>query len=469
MAIYKETTASNATQAVFLDIGTPGGSAKFCIYDWLKQYWISKGINEREVDFIQNYKTAEAKQTLFNLINKGKIRILIASSESGGIGVNIQERLIAIHHADFALRPDILEQREGRGIRQGNIHDRIQIYSYITEGSNGYHGADTVMLQFLQNKQKVRDRFFRCDPSLRTLSEGDNATELYMMLKAESTGDERIIRYTEIEVNFEEKLAELALTHSEIARIEGKKAGSLYNSNKLIDTYQKNLELVRQESDRVFAYPNYFHFCFDDGTLVVGREVTEEPKTIDLTIEENRSSLEDWAKILVEKYERDYLTPSFGCSVKAIALSNPDDARNYTAKKITLNVENAKAAVDKSRAKNEAESTSVFELGFFKGLTAFFSVIDEESTTLWLEGLQQHQLFYRKSPKLLIEQFDKAIAKILDTPDHYSKLLTSARQRREQLLKIHSSTGDRLKELDKEIEALSKEKNDLQHVLNIED
>ena len=38
-----------------------------------------------------------------------------------GAGVNVQERVAALHHIDAPWRPRDIEQREGRAIRQGNI------------------------------------------------------------------------------------------------------------------------------------------------------------------------------------------------------------------------------------------------------------------------------------------------------------------------------------------------------------
>ena len=41
-----------------------------------------------------------------------------------GTGVNVQERCAAIHHLDPPWKPAEVEQRDGRGPRPGNRHDR---------------------------------------------------------------------------------------------------------------------------------------------------------------------------------------------------------------------------------------------------------------------------------------------------------------------------------------------------------
>ena len=52
-----------------------------------------------------------------------------------GTGVNVQQRLKAMHHLDVPWLPSQIEQCEGRIERQGNRHDEIDIYAYATLGS----------------------------------------------------------------------------------------------------------------------------------------------------------------------------------------------------------------------------------------------------------------------------------------------------------------------------------------------
>lgn len=77
------------------------------------------------------------------------IRILIGSTYKLGLGVNVQERLIALHHIDVPWRPADMTQREGRILRQGNTNSKVYIYRYITEGS-----FDAYSWQLLETKQR---------------------------------------------------------------------------------------------------------------------------------------------------------------------------------------------------------------------------------------------------------------------------------------------------------------------------
>ena len=51
----------------------------------------------------------------------GKKKVLIGSTDKCGTGVNVQTHLVAMHHVDCPWKPSSIEQREGRGIRQGNV------------------------------------------------------------------------------------------------------------------------------------------------------------------------------------------------------------------------------------------------------------------------------------------------------------------------------------------------------------
>ena len=457
LKVYNDTADQASTQVVFLDIGTPGGTAKFCLYDWLKAYWINQGVPKRQIAFIQNYSNPKKKEALFARFNRGEVRILLTSSESGGIGVNIQEKLIAIHHGDFALRPDILEQREGRGIRQGNSHNKIRIYTYVTEGSNGVHGADTVMLQFLQNKQQTRDRFFRSDPSLRKLNEGDDIAELYMLLKAESTGDERVIRYTEIEVELEEAIAELSLTQSELARIDGSKKGSLTAVKKQINSYHEQNTKFIAEIDTVSDYhtvaePNdIFHFCFDDGALYIGH--------VDIVKNQPFLSKPDWLLRLRSLYGQ-------YSDISSLILLPLEQAKARVAQRLKLEILATDFKVKTGQSYRSSQDS--YEVGSYHGLRVNFVPYGDTSFAFWLQGQHQWRMVFRKTEGLLIEQLENAIAEVLKSRHRNTKLIESSQIRLDKLKDIRVTTEVRVRDLTNKVDRLDKEKNELQSVLNIE-
>ena len=59
----------------------------------------------------------------------------MGSTQKMGAGTNVQDRLIALHDLDCPWRPADLQQRSGRIIRQGNQHEEVEIFRYVTEGT----------------------------------------------------------------------------------------------------------------------------------------------------------------------------------------------------------------------------------------------------------------------------------------------------------------------------------------------
>ena len=94
--------------------------SEFSVYDDVKQKLIKKGLKESEVAFIHDAKTDKQKEDLFGRVRSGQVRVLIGSTAKMGAGMNVQNKLVALHHLDAPWRPSDLEQREGRIIRQGN-------------------------------------------------------------------------------------------------------------------------------------------------------------------------------------------------------------------------------------------------------------------------------------------------------------------------------------------------------------
>ena len=140
-----------AGQLIFSDLGTIAVEAKrgFSAYRWIKQELVRRGVPASEIAFMQDFKKSTDKQRLFNDFNAGRIRVLIGSSETMGTGVNVQQRLKALHHLDVPWLPSHIEQREGRIERQGNQNSEIELYAYATLGS-----MDATMWQ--NNERKAR-------------------------------------------------------------------------------------------------------------------------------------------------------------------------------------------------------------------------------------------------------------------------------------------------------------------------
>lgn len=78
--------------------------------------------------------------------NSGTIKIVVANKKAE-VGVNLQKGTTAIHHLTLPWTPASIEQRNGRGVRQGNSVESVDVYFYFGKGS-----FDKYKKQILQQK-----------------------------------------------------------------------------------------------------------------------------------------------------------------------------------------------------------------------------------------------------------------------------------------------------------------------------
>ena len=111
----------DTTQIVFCDISTPKNG--FNIYGELRGELIKRNIPDTEIAYIHDAATDMQRKKIEKDFNAGKVRILIGSTMKLGIGANVQERLIAIHHLDQPWRPADV----GRILRTFKIKKNVEV------------------------------------------------------------------------------------------------------------------------------------------------------------------------------------------------------------------------------------------------------------------------------------------------------------------------------------------------------
>lgn len=126
---------------------------QFNVYAEVKKKLIENGVPADQIVFIHDYKTNAQKVALFNKVNSGEIRIVLGSTQKLGTGVNVQKKITALHHIDASWNPAAMEQRNGRGIRQGNENEEVAIYYYGTERT-----LDAYKYQLIATKQRFIDQ-----------------------------------------------------------------------------------------------------------------------------------------------------------------------------------------------------------------------------------------------------------------------------------------------------------------------
>ncbi len=191
MEIYEQTRDRRCIQMVFCDIGTP--KARFNLYDELKYLLKAMGMPEGHVAYIHDAVTEDQKRLLFHDLQCGNIAVVVGSTFKMGLGVNVQERLIALHHLDVPWRPADMVQREGRILRQGNTCDKVQIFRYITKGS-----FDAYSWQLLETKQRFISQILSGHATMREGDDVDEAVLNYAEVKALAVGNPLIKRRVEV-------------------------------------------------------------------------------------------------------------------------------------------------------------------------------------------------------------------------------------------------------------------------------
>lgn len=193
--IWLENKEDRLTQLVFCDLSTPRSDGEFNVYDDIKNKLIARGVPEEEIEFIHNAKTNPQKLKLFEDMRNGTKRILIGSTSKMGAGMNVQDKLIALHHLDCPWRPSDIEQREGRILRQGNQNAEVEIYRYVTEGS-----FDAYSYQLIQTKATFINQIMaNSNGGGRTAEDLDRDTLTYAEVKALASGNPLILEKFKVE------------------------------------------------------------------------------------------------------------------------------------------------------------------------------------------------------------------------------------------------------------------------------
>ncbi len=136
---YKKSDKIKGTQIIFCDKGSGSGAVySFNLHKDIMQKLIDKGIAKDEIVIIKNQSDAQL-EALYDKVNEGEVRVIIGTSQKMAEGLNVQKRVVAIHHPTVTYKPSDWEQGNARGIRAGNINDEVKIYRYLQENTFDSH------------------------------------------------------------------------------------------------------------------------------------------------------------------------------------------------------------------------------------------------------------------------------------------------------------------------------------------
>lgn len=241
--IFLRTAENRSTQLIFCDVSTP--KERFNIYDELRRLLTVMGVPDDQIAYIHDAETEDKRKALFKKMRSGDIRILIGSTFKLGLGVNIQDRLIALHHIDVPWRPADMTQREGRILRQGNTNEKVMIFRYITEGS-----FDAYSWQLLETKQRFINDLLSGSLTARSGSDVEDTVLNYAEVKALAVGNplvkQRVEAANELQ-RFQTLRRKSIETKLRIEKELGEIPSQIAHQQKLIALCQDDLEFSRSQ------------------------------------------------------------------------------------------------------------------------------------------------------------------------------------------------------------------------------
>ena len=238
---------------------------------------VLKGIPREEIAIVDGKTTKLNRKKIADMVNSGEIRIVIGQTGTLGTGVNMQENLRAMHHLDAPWRPGDLEQRNGRGHRQGNKWNSVLEMRYVTEGIDGRRW------QVLVIKDRFIKSFLRADGTERII-EGDAAdtddagSNDMLSTLSEATGDPRLLQIGKAQKDIE-KLNRRERLHSEGVVDAKRKVRQLYAAN---EYSRSGLEEVTED---IAFYKAEKEKQGEDFSIQVGKKTYKNRKKVDAAFE----------------------------------------------------------------------------------------------------------------------------------------------------------------------------------------
>lgn len=151
----KETADYKGTVAIFAD-NYQNKQSGFNLYEDIRNKLIAAGVPSEQIVVMRSGMTVKKKLEIFDKVNRGDVRVILGSTFTLGTGVNIQERLHTLIHLDAPNRPMDYTQRNGRILRQGNLHrvmgKPVRVLRFGVEDS-----LDVTAYQRLKTKGAIAD------------------------------------------------------------------------------------------------------------------------------------------------------------------------------------------------------------------------------------------------------------------------------------------------------------------------
>lgn len=251
----------------------------------------------------------------FNAMGEDNKYQVVIANEKAEVGINLQKGTQAIHHLTIGWTPDSLEQRNGRGARQGNKTQAVKIYYYDADGT-----FDTLKRSMVNAKNDWITNVTDLNGGDRVSVTGGLSNEDYDALIRSSGDPDAMRRYEEEKANREA-----------MARAESNRERQLVN----LDTIKKQVQFLDKYSTVVVLAREKLHayWALHEGCLKLAKRVEKpEPRPNDvkkynalvalrdakakeidsgMTLSLDEDTMYDGVKALVDDFvKREYRTPN---------------------------------------------------------------------------------------------------------------------------------------------------------------
>ena len=222
--------------------------------------------------------SGEKLQQISDAYNQGLIKIVICNKKAE-VGVNLQKGTSAIHHLTLPWTPASIQQRNGRGVRQGNTMSEVHVYYYQAMGS-----FDEYRLDLLKNKAAWIENLMDKNSSEDTAENADATSAMDQMALLAENKEEFLAT---MQKRKEQKDLEEKKRRDKAAVIKLNQLGSIEQALSTYDeSLKKALDKAQDDIDKAQA------------KLDKAKQDGEEPKQI-----KSLESYLSWAKNKLEKVE----------------------------------------------------------------------------------------------------------------------------------------------------------------------
>ena len=239
-------------------------------------------------------------QRIMDKYNAGEIKVIIGNTAKLGVGVDLNRYTTDIYQIDIPFRPDWIEQRNNRGVRQGNINKEVRVHSFFQLGT-----FDQFSFDIVKKKEGFNNIFWKdTDTEYATIDKGEQLDPYEMVIQVEPDVFKREkLRLEKILSRGESEL-------KEIEKKQNKYQTEILTKESLINGetgFVKRIERLKEELNPK-NYPKYENIKDENEKA---KKIDEHIKRINERIEKEKSRIESTKqdienlKDLVEKTKQD--------------------------------------------------------------------------------------------------------------------------------------------------------------------